>query len=278
MKIALVITALLSVLSLGTGQIDQTKCENIYSDLLVCYMLNESCGNFCGNVNELGLESNRALTCDEVEEEIGPDMRCCEECWEVTQTYWQCTYIEPLYNLGLIEEGCVMDCSRFPFQADTASPIPPAPVPPAPVPPTPVPPTPFPSTFAPIGPTDNFLNNDDDIIDGDSEECQKKADAFEACVERKCNRAPLTCDTSTAEDPEIGADGNICSIFDPVVCVVEDCCRSCVDEYVDAINCQISSCADYEFECGKGTTSGAPLSLFFGFAAAMSLALTIIHV
>ena len=57
------------------------------------------------------------LSCSWIEEQVCPAVRCCDACWEKSQNFAQCSIVEPNWqrNLGLIKDGCVIDCSRFPI-------------------------------------------------------------------------------------------------------------------------------------------------------------------
>ena len=64
------------------------------------------------------------IDCNTMEEQVCPSIRCCENCWEKLQNYYQCFLVEPVWKSkgGLVEDGCVLDCSRFPFGGVRESP------------------------------------------------------------------------------------------------------------------------------------------------------------
>jgi len=76
----------------------------------------DDCGN-CGNPTPTINYVPGGVSCDQMEEELCPAIRCCENCWEKLQNYNQCFMVEPnwMSKGGLVEDGCVLDCSRFPI-------------------------------------------------------------------------------------------------------------------------------------------------------------------
>ena len=78
----------------------------------------------CGNCNAVAGAAAAAVDflpggvdCKTMEENLCPSIRCCENCWEKLQNYSQCFMVEPnwMSSGGLVEDGCVLDCSRFPI-------------------------------------------------------------------------------------------------------------------------------------------------------------------
>jgi len=233
-----------------------------------------SCADACSTVSpNLDFQPGVVKTCAEVEQELCPSIRCCEDCWESHQLTYQCTAVDGSVQAGLIEAGCTMDCSKFAI--GSTSPPTPAPVTGSgPSGPTMAPPP----SMAPIDLSDLFPTSSPVVKNCDEEAETKK---FEDCV------AANGCDTDVLCYQRIGEVqfdtskiNDLCSYFEPALCVVDACCSQCSASYRNALNCGVEGT---EFDCNNlscdnvitGGGSGAfasmtaTVALFLGFLVAV---------
>ncbi|CAJ1963259.1 unnamed protein product [Cylindrotheca closterium] len=267
---------------LALAAIQSSKAQDCTEELLLpensiafCLVQNlATCGE-CTNSPGLNLQPGVTFTCAEVEDQICPTVRCCEDCWEVTQKTYQCTVVDSSIPSGLIEEGCVVDCSRFPIGA--TKPPTPAPVNTGP------PPTP-PPTMAPVAPTNMDTPTDMPVENTCDEDATLKT--FEDCTVARGCANDVTCfqrisqvrfNTSNIDDA--------CAYFEPALCVVDSCCSECNAEYRDALTCGTEaslldcpnlSCDDANIGGGgQSPEDSSALSLAVSFA--ISLGLVVAH-
>lgn len=319
----------------GTGWAQQTvTCtpEALETaDPFFCQLGQPGCSqcNSFGNVDDsFDISSGVAATCSEAEDIYCPLINCCEPCAEPSQAYFQCIILESFMLIGIVEPGCVMDCSRFPFGV----PEEPAPSPTSPPPteaaltdsiiteaPTPDVGTGLGDLFDDLGDAvgedlgdtfeDVFEDVFEDILgdlgvdlgDGDlgdvfgdfgddpdefdaeaTQECLDRAAKFEECAENKCQRTALRC--SDKDALPFGADFNdLCGFVEPAVCLIEECCKPCVDEYISAFTCEFENAGlatDCKFNCrGKeidgSAAKGVPALTLLIFASLLGMVLLV---
>jgi len=221
------------VLTLVAQASQAQTCEDLYTpefSFTTCLVENlATCTNAaCSTSSDFEFTPGVVKTCAEVEEELCPDIRCCEECWVQSQLTYQCSVVDPTVQAGLIEANCTIDCSRF--AVGITSPPTTAPVSTI----TPPSPTTSPPSMAPVDLYDFFPTSSPVVKKCDEDaETQK----FDDCVEANGCDKDITC-YSRVNDIQFDITQNdICAYFEPVLCIVDDCCSQCSAAYRNLMDC-----------------------------------------
>jgi len=182
------------------------------------------------------------MTCAEVEEELCPAIRCCEDCWQKSQLTYQCTAVDGGIAAGLVEAGCTMDCSRFAVGVTNP---PPTTAPVSGV--TPPTPTVTPPSMPPINLYDGFPTSSPVVKNCDEDVENQK---FNDCVEANGCDKDIACYQRLGE---VNFDTtnpitDFCSYFEPALCIVDSCCGQCSAAYRNALKCGVEGT---EFDCNN---------------------------
>ncbi|KAL3942797.1 MAG: hypothetical protein SGBAC_003073 [Bacillariaceae sp.] len=225
------------------GQTEECSQEDIVANSFVaCWVQNSvACGECGAGSFSPNFQPGVKMPCSEAEDQMCPSIRCCEECWETTQAYTQCTVVGPSITGGVMEEGCILDCTRFPIGAANAPVSPPTP--------TMTAPTPTMTAPTPSGTTGGETPTPVDMPTPptcDQDALQKE---YDDCIETKGCYNDIACAQSFAGIQYDESNINdICAYFEPAICVVESCCSDCADEFKKSLSC--ATAEGSLFECG----------------------------
>lgn len=236
------------------AQTDECSQDVLFTNnFAACWVQNSAaCGDCGGTASGLDFQPGVKMPCSEAQDQLCPFIRCCEECWETTQAYMQCTVIGPSILGGVMEEGCILNCSGFPIGATNAPVSPPTP--------TMTAPTPTMTAPTPTGTTGGETPTPVDMPTPstcDQDALQKE---FDDCVESKGCYNDIACSQSFAGiQYDTTKINDICAHFEPAICVVESCCSECADEYKNIFSCASAEGSLFEcgtFSCGSGNVGG----------------------
>lgn len=175
----------------------------------------DSCAG-CNQPDGFDVNTQDSLSCAYIEEQLCSDVRCCEACWEKSQNFAQCFIVEPNWsrNGGLVEDGCVIDCSNYPIGGGGVS---------SPTDSTPTTsPVSSPSDNSPV----NTVQPDEDFI----KQCQAAANNLNCRIEKctSCGDGGYASLDAT-QIPELKAAGSFfnCAQMEAAVCPEIRCCEAC---------------------------------------------------